>query len=292
MARLLRTIAALGAALGLAALVATAPVGHAQQNPAPDPLPSNPQTPVFRTGINYVSVDVIVTDKNGNPVTDLKPADFQILEQNVQQKVDSFKLITLDGGLMPGRDGPPREIRTDLDEELEASRDDVRLFGIFLDDYHVRRETSMMARDQIARFVQTQLGPSDMVGIMYPLEATASVRMTRNHDAIVGGLQRFMGRKYDYTPMNQAEQQIAFYPTQTVEDIRNQISMSAIKSFIMHLGGLKEGRKSLILVSEGYSALLPPQMRDQMAVLPGSGNTARGNPDAAANIAEQRQQFS
>src|SRR6185436_17186864 len=118
--------------------------------------------------------------------------------------------------------------------------------------------TSMQARDQVARFVQTQLGPSDMVGLMYPLESIASIRMTRNHEAIVGGLRQFLGRKYDYTPMNEAEQRLVFYPTQTVEDIRNQISMSAIKAFILHMGGLKEGRKSLILVSEGYSALLPP----------------------------------
>ena len=35
----------------------------------------------FRTGINFVRVDVIVTDKNGNPVNDLKPDDFEVTEQ-------------------------------------------------------------------------------------------------------------------------------------------------------------------------------------------------------------------
>src|SRR4051794_22947549 len=101
MGRLLRTVAA----LAVGALLATAPVGHAQQTAAPAPAPppatatppSAPQAPVFRTGVNYVRVDVIVTDKSGNLVTDLKADDFQILEQNVQQKIDSFKLIALDG---------------------------------------------------------------------------------------------------------------------------------------------------------------------------------------------------
>ena len=69
----------------------------------------------------------------------------------------------------------------------------MRLFAIFLDDYHVRRESSLGARNQIARFVETQLGPSDMVGLMYPLEPLGVVRMTRNHDAISKGIQQFDG---------------------------------------------------------------------------------------------------
>jgi hypothetical protein len=54
------------------------------------------------------------------------------------------------------------------------------------------------------------------------------------------------------------------------------------------MGGLKEGRKALILVSEGYSSILPPQMRDQRADMPGFGNPAAGDPDAALNPLEDR----
>ena len=84
--------------------------------------------------------------------------------------------------------------------------------------------------------------------------------MTRNHSAIVGAIQQFRGRKGDYTPMNDLEQRYIYYPAETIENIRNQVSLSAIKGFIIHSGGLKEGRKALILVSEGYSNVLPPQL--------------------------------
>src|SRR6266567_3227651 len=60
--------------------------------------------------------------------------------------------------------------RTGADEESEAARDDVRLFAIFLDDYHVRKENSLRVRAPLQQFVQTQLGPTDMIGLMYPLE--------------------------------------------------------------------------------------------------------------------------
>jgi VWFA-related protein len=293
MARLLRTIAV----AGLVALAFAGDPGHAQQpagqTPPSSPTPAQDQPPVFRAGINFVRVDVIVSDKNGNPVTDLKPEDFEIVEQKTPQKIETFKFISLDGGLMQSADGPPRQIRTDADEEAEAARDDVRLFAIFLDDYHVRRESSLVAREQIARFVDTQLGPTDMLGLMYPLESTAAVRMTRNHEAVSRGIQQFLGRKYDYTPKNDAEERYAYYPAETVEQIRNQVSMSAIKALIVHMGGLKEGRKALILVSEGYNALLPPQMRDPVAGMPGLGNPSSGDPDAGVgNLTEDRAQFS
>src|SRR4051794_30075064 len=189
------------AAAGLLLATTFGPASAQEQPP-----PAGAQTgdsPVFRTGVNVVRVDVIVSDKSGQPITDLKAEDFQVTENNQAQKIDTFKLIHLDGGVADSKDGPPRAIRTDNDEELEASRDDVRLFAIFLDDYHVRRGASVTVRDPITKFIQTELGPSDMVGLMYPLQAVSSVLMTRDHNKIIGGLGSFVGRKGDYTPRNQ-----------------------------------------------------------------------------------------
>ena len=230
-----------------------------------------------------VRVDVIVTDKTGQTVADLKQSDFQVTEDNKPQALETFKLIKLDGGRVPGADGPPQTIRSDADEAIEAARDDVRLFGIFLDDYHTRRGASVSVREPIAKFISTQLGPSDMVGLMYPLQPVSTLRMTRDHDLIMRGLGSFVGRKYDYTPRNPMEEQYANYPAETVELIRNQVSLSALKGFITHMGSLKEGRKALILVSEGYSNTLPPQLRDQVASLPGLDNPVRNDPQAGLN---------
>ncbi|MCU1385441.1 MAG: VWFA-related Acidobacterial domain protein [Acidobacteria bacterium] len=289
----MRTLFAAGAAL----LLAFGTSGTAQQPPPPPAQtpPADPQAqpPVFRAGINYVRVDVIISDKAGNPVADLQPADFEVLEDGKPQKIDTFKLVKLDGGTADSLKEPPKEIRNDFDEESEAARDDVRLFAIFLDDYHVRRGASMAVRGQLARFIDTQIGPSDMVGVMYPLEATGAVRMTRNHSAVSRGLQQFLGRKFEYEPKNQFEENYAHYPTEVVERVRNQVSLSALKALIVHMGSLKEGRKSLILVSEGYTNIIPPQMRSADAQQPGSGNPAAGNPFAGQNdINEDRAAWS
>ena len=99
--------------------------------------------------------------------------------------------------------------------------------------------------------------------------------MTRDHGRVIQSLGGFVGRKGDYTPRNRLEEQYANYPAEEVERIRNQVSFSAIKGLISHMGSLKEGRKALILVSEGYSDTLPPQLRDPIASMPGLGNPDR-----------------
>jgi VWFA-related protein len=246
--------------------------------------------PTFRAGINFVRVDAIVTDNKGNPVTDLKATDFQVTEDGAPQTVESFKLIKVDEIV---ETTPPREIRTSFDEESEAQREDVRLFAIFLDDYHVRRTSSMYARQPLASFLRMQLRPSDMVALMYPLTPLGDVVMSRNHEVMARAVERFDGRKYDYLPRNLFEEQYARYPAEVVERVRNQVSLSALEALVTHMGSLREGRKAIILVSEGYSNYLPPQLRDPVASMPGLGNPMRQRPglEASGNTAEDRARF-
>ena len=288
MVRALRAVATT-AAIAVVALAARGDAQQARPAAATTAAPrrrtgDQPQPPpTFKTGINFVRVDVIITDKNGNALADLQPGDFEVTEDGKPQKIETFKLVKLDGGTTAALKEPPKEIRSDYDEESEAAKEDVRLFAIFLDDYHVRRGASMAVREPIAKFIDTQLGPTDMVGIMYPLESLASIRMTRNHAAIMKAIQQFTGRKFEYTPKNQFEEQYANYPAETVEQVRNQVSMTAIRGLITHLGSLKEGRKALILVSEGFSNMLPPQLRNPIATMPGYGNPNAGNPMAGVD---------
>ncbi len=257
----------------------------APQQPAPDqPAPDQPQKPTFRTDINFVRVDVIVTNKKGEPVTDLSQKDFQVWEDGQPQDVESFKLFKIDALTQTT---PARPIRSLYDEESEAQRPDVRLFAFFLDDYHVRRGNAMRSRIALANFVRTQIAAQDMVGIMYPLMPTDDVVMARNHETLARAIDTFDGRKYNYTPRNQFEDQYANYPASIVEQVRNDVSLSALKGLVIKLGGLREGRKALILVSEGYTNYLPPQMRSQNAQVKGGS----ADPFAGDSMGEQRERF-
>src|SRR5580765_7844104 len=192
---------AISAAFSLIALAGFAVLqgaaqGGGQQPPAGEQQPSGQQQPApastappaqqgdqqqppttIRRGINYVSVDVIVTDKDGKPVMDLTQDDFAVAEDGKPQKVETFQIIKLDA-LETMESGPPRPIRDDNDEEREAARPDVRLFVILLDDYHVQRGNDLSVKKPLIEFIQNQLAPADMVALMYPLTPITDLRFS------------------------------------------------------------------------------------------------------------------
>jgi hypothetical protein len=128
----------------------------------------------------------------------------------------------------------------------------------------------MSVRAPLTRFVQNQLRPNDVISVMNPLTPVSDLSFTRNHNLVLSAIDNFRGRKFDYTPVNQFEQKYARYPTETVERIRNDVVMGALRGLSVRLGSLREGRKSIIFVSEGFTAMLPPQMRRQDASQPGN----------------------
>ena len=279
---LLAAVLAAPLALGVKAQDAQAPPPAPAQQPAPAPAaPADQQTPVFRSDINFVRVDVIVTDRQGNPVHDLKQEDFEVTEDGKPQAIQTFKLINVSEDTGVGTD-PPREVRNPIDEQTEAARDDVRLFAIFLDDYHVRLENSMRSREILARFAENSFNAKDIVSIMYPLWSINDVMLTRNRKALATALREFTGRKYDYTPRNAFEERYVHYvSTIEAERIRNQVTLTAIKGLIIKLGGLGERRKAIVLVSEGFTNVLPVQVNDQIATCNGGacGNQPRPSSD-------------
>jgi VWFA-related protein len=247
-----------------------------QQQPPAQQQPERQQQPPIRSGINFVRVDVIVTDKSTNaPVMDLKPEEFSLTEDNKPQKIDSFSVVKIDDVQAQIDEPRPSTIRNDADEEREAARPDVRLFVILLDDYHVRRGNDMAVRKPLIDFLQNQLGANDMVALMYPLTPVDDIRFTRDHGSLIGAIDKFEGRKFNYQPRNSFEEQYAYYPAQTVERIRTQVTMGALKAAAIRMGGLREGRKSIIFVSEGFTSTLPAQLNDPVAAMPGLGNPNR-----------------
>ena len=261
------------------------------QSPAPAPAPEAQEgqppagtdaagQPVFRAGINFVRVDVIATDRQGVPVTDLSLNDFEVFEDGKPQAVETFRLIKVDA-VAP--EYTTRAIRTREDEETAAADENARIFVFFLDDYNVRQGTAMAVRKPVSEFIRNQLAPNDLVAVMYPLTPLDAVVLTRNHEAVIRAVERFEGRKFRYEPRNEIEMKYSDQPTEIVERIRRQVSLSALKGLSVKLGALREGRKAIVLLSEGYTAMLPPQMRDAIAGVPGFGNPARGNPLAGEN---------
>jgi hypothetical protein len=62
------------------------------QKPTPTPA-QNPEDDVVRITTNIVQVDAIVTDKDGNQITNLKAEDFEIIQDDKPQKITNFSYV-------------------------------------------------------------------------------------------------------------------------------------------------------------------------------------------------------
>ena len=65
-----------------------------QSRPASSPDPQS-----YSTATTAILVDVVVRDRKGKPVTDLTAADFEVYEDRVAQKIDTFTRVTRGGGI-------------------------------------------------------------------------------------------------------------------------------------------------------------------------------------------------
>src|SRR6476646_5745922 len=226
------------------ALLALAAAGVAAQT---QPPPTQPP-PVFRGGTTLVQVDAIVTDGSGEPIVDLAAADFEVSDDGRKVPITSVRFL---GAAAYAGDATLAPIRTHDDEEREASRDDVRVYAIFLDDYHVQRMGELQVIEPLLAFVQ-QLPATDLVAVYYPLDSMTDVHFSRDREPVLKAIRAFKGRRGDYQPTRPVEEEHLRYP-QNIEGIRRQITMSALEGLATHLGGIKQGRKTVVFVSEGFT---------------------------------------
>jgi VWFA-related protein len=218
---------------------------------AQPPRAARPQpAPTFRTGVSLVRVDVTVTDRHGVPVDDLTAADFTIEEDGAVRPIEAFQFVRLTGQPAPG-DDLSLEIRSLEHGRAEAGREDVRVFALFLDDYHVTRSppVTLRLREALTAFVES-LGPTDLVAVMDPLTPLSALQFTRSRTDMLERIRTFEGRRGIYVPARSLleEGQLA---ARNVARMRAEVTLSALHALATHLGAIRERRSTVVFVSEG-----------------------------------------
>jgi VWFA-related protein len=230
------------------------------------------QRPTFKTGAELVRVDVVVLDRDGRPVPTLAATDFDLQEEGASQEIRSFQFVRADGQ-PEANDERTLTIRSRSHAASEASRDNVRVFLIFWDEYHIGQMASATrARNALMQFVRTAFGPTDIVAFMDPLTPIDAITFTRDRLELFERTRRLIGRSGVYVPTRSAVED-AHLERGDVERLRSEVTVSALKAATVHLGGMRDGRKSIILISEGLRGI----MRDSQTILTDLVRTANDN---------------
>ena len=255
---LLAAVAALAAIVTSAAQQAPPPSSPAQPPasaaPQQPPPASGQQPPIFRGGTSQVRVDVTVLNHKGDPITDLTKDDFEVREDGVVQAIDNLKLIEATGAAPDDDTSLP--IRSSYHAAAEAARDDIRVFVIFWDEYHIgEMAPAIRARAALSNFVQFAFGPTDLVALMDQLTPSDTIKFTRDRRELAEQVHKLKGRQGVYVPARSAVEEAQMYRSRDLEMLRAQVTASALDSTIAFLGSIKEGRKSILFVSQTIGRL-------------------------------------
>ena len=242
----------------LAALTLT----HASQQ-------QDPQKPTFRTGVNLVRVDAYPS-RDGKIIEGLTAADFEVLEDGVPQKIESFQFVSFP-------QSNPAEERRDPNSQREgfqlAADPSYRVFVIYLDNLHVDFTGSWNARQPLITFLNRVLGPKDLFGVLTTMHSVEDLMLGQQTLMIEEQLTKYWdwgrGARVPEEPADLMLE--ACFPVNIAAELvaRRRIDevFSDLEGIATKLGDIREERKNILIVSNGWG-LPGPANRLQDAVKP------------------------
>ena len=202
------------------------------------------QQPTFRGNANFVRVDMYAT-QDGQAVSDLGLEDVDLVEDGASQTIETFEHVQV-------RAADPPEARA-------------RVFVIFLDTYHTPIEGSANMRLPLVRFLDRVLGADDLVAVMTPEMAATDISFGRKTTIISDIMQEqwTWGRRGRVASGTDPKEELylACFPdvgdsrgvaAEMRDRRREQMTLDALEALVVHLRGLREERKAVLAVTEGW----------------------------------------
>src|SRR5688572_18270215 len=198
--------------------------------------------------------------QDGEPINDIRADEIEVLEDGVPQKIEDFEHVLV----RPATAGQAGREPDGLRESREAAGDPrPRVFVIFLDTYHTRLEGSASIRQPLVRFLDRVLGPDDLVALMTPEMGASDIALGRKTNVISNILtDEWWGRRARLTGEDPKETLYRVCGTRMqksgamVEELiarrREKLTLDALEDLLVHLGGLRDERKAVVTVTEGW----------------------------------------
>lgn len=138
---------------------------------------------VFRAGVEYVSVDVLVTDDHGKPVTDLTQNDFEVREADRVQRVLDFAHIALPATLrsvdLAARPAPAPDVASNV-----APGPSARDIVFVIDDGTIDAADLVKLKRVMTAFIE-HLAPTDRAAVVFVTRSDLSQDFTSDTGLLV-----------------------------------------------------------------------------------------------------------
>lgn len=254
--------------LRLAALLvffAAAGLTAGQNPPAPQPPPPPPppsqQQPTFKVRVDYVEVDVVVTDRQGNLVRDLKKEDFQVLEDGKGQTISTFTQVDIpvERGDRPLFADSPIE----PDVKTNETPFDGRVYVMVIDDMHTRFGRTPRVKLAAKQFIERRLGANDLMAIVHTFgPSDANQEFTSNKRLLLAAVDKTSGRKLDSATANKTNEYNRTRDFRQQGDALNdpddqergfnaRSTLDTLRNVAEWFGSVHGRRKAILFVSEG-----------------------------------------
>lgn len=256
-------------------LIAVATVHAAAQDPATqDP----PERRPFTTEVNYVRVDMYPM-AGDRPVTDLAASEIEVLEDGTPQKIVQFEHVRVAGPRPTWRPEP-----STIAEMRRAIADPrARVIVLFLDPRFVALEGAVRIRQPLIDALNRLIGGDDLIAVMTPDMSPNSITFTRRTASIEQMLAGLWGTKGWIGTRDPLEVQYescydrlgiadgAWMAREMIARRREMLTLDALDDLIQHLRGLREERKAVITVSDGWPLYEPNRMLAKPLIDPLTG---------------------
>ena len=242
----------------LVSLSTTFPIG-AQQ--APPPKPATEQPPItFKVEVNYVEIDAIVTDQQGNFVRNLTKDDFQVLEQGKPQTVSVASLVDI-----PVEKFDPPLFKTkpiEPDVRSNSKEFNGRVFVLVLDDLNTNFSRSARVKAAARQFIERYLGANDVAAVVQTGGAKATGQeFTSSRERLLRAVNNFMGQKERSGTLERIDEYYRTQgtgmsgrprdPNEAIRVYKARNTFTVLKNVADYMAGIRGRRKAVVLFSEG-----------------------------------------
>jgi Ca-activated chloride channel homolog len=147
---------------------------------------AQPKEPVFRVDVDLVLLNVAVTDKQGHYVTNLRPRDFAVFEDGIQQKIATF-------GEGNGPQRPAEEVNAQPASANNPTDDANSVSGanvfILFDTSNYMYRGFAIAQDAIAEFVRSLDSPERVAFYSYSRNLSRGSELTSDRAKVLEGVR-------------------------------------------------------------------------------------------------------